>query len=185
SPALQVCEFSTAGDRVKKMVEIDAARIANAAKMGGSELRAKVEFQALIVQFFLQRRFEHCIIATRLYRALFEDGDASLKLKEGSDVEKMFVQSTGVTPTVSALDSMSSEAIRDVDEGIQSFLYLAERDELESASKRLSEAFVVGEYLPGVRTLDRVKKEKVQGFVRNANQLISAIDVKDFTLAEE
>ena len=183
--AQQVNEFSTAGTRIKNMVEIDAVRVANAAKMGASELKAKVEFQALIVQFFLQRRFEHCIIASRLYRALFEDGDSGLKLKEGSDVEKLFVQSTGVTPTVSALDSMASEAIRDVDEGVQAFVYLVERNELESASKRLSEAFIVGEYLPRVRTLEREKREKVQGFVRDANQLISSIDVKDYTLAEE
>ncbi len=181
----QASEFSIAGTHIKNMVEIDAARVANAAKMSVAELKAKVEFQALIVQFFLQRRFEHCILASRLYRALFEDGDAGLKLKEGSDVEKLFIQTTGVTPTVSALDAMASEAIRDVDEGIQAFLYLAERQELESASKRLSEAFVVGEYLPRVRTLEREQKEKVQGFVRQGNQLISAIDVKDYTLAEE
>jgi hypothetical protein len=180
-----VNEFSESGNRIKNMVEIDATRVANATKMGAAELRAKVEFQAMIVQFFLQRRFEHCIIASRLYRVLFEDGDAGLKLKEGSDVEKLFVQSTGVTPTVSALDAMASEAIRDVDEGVQAFVYLAERDDLESASKRLAEAFVVGEYLPRIRTLERGKKDKVQGFVRQANQLISAIDVKDYTLAEE
>ena len=183
--AEQVNEFTAAGSRIKNIVEIDATRIANATKMGVAELRAKVEFQALIVQFFLQRRFEHCILATRLYRVLFEDGDAALKLKEGSDVEKLFVQSTGVTPTVSALDSMANEAIRDVDEGIQAFIYLAERDELESASKRLGEAFLIGEYLPRVRTLEREKKEKVTAFVRQASQLLSAIDVKDFTLAEE
>ena len=181
----QVSEFSTAGTHIKNMVEIDAARVGNAAKMTAAELKAKVEFQALIVQFFLQRRFEHCILASRLYRALFEDGDAGLKLKEGSDVEKLFVQTTGVTPTVSALDSMASEAIRDVDEGVQAFIYLAERNELESASKRLSEAFIMGEYLPLIRTLERAKKEQVQSFVRQANQLISSIDVKDYTLAEE
>ena len=181
----QVSEFTRAGTQIKTIVEIDATRIANATKMGAAELRAKVEFQALIVQFFLQRRFEHCIIASRLYRVLFEDGDAGLKLKEGSDVEKMFVKSTGVTPTVSALDAMASEAIRDVDEGVEAFVFLADRDELESAGKRLGEAFLIGEYLPKIRTLERDKKMKVMDFVRDANQLISAIDVKDYTLAEE
>jgi len=180
----QVNEFSTAGGHIKKLVEIDATRVANAAKMTSAELKAKVEFQAMIVQLFLQRRFEHCILASRLYRALFEDGDAGLKLKEGSDVEKLFIQSTGVTPTVSALDAMASEAIRDVDEGVQAFTYLIERNELESASKRLGEAFIMGEYMPKIRTLEREKKAKVSEFVREGNQLISAIDVKDYTLAE-
>ena len=181
----QAGEFTRAGTDIKTMVEIDGARVANFAKMTAAELRAKIEFQALIVQFFLQRRFEHCIIASRLYRVMFEDGDAGLKLKEGSDVEKLFSQSTGVTPTISALDAMASEAIRDVDEGLDAFVFLAERHELESASKRLSEAFLVGEYLPKIRTLEREKKLKVMDFVRDANQLISSVDVKDYTLAEE
>jgi tetratricopeptide (TPR) repeat protein len=167
------------------MVEIDATRVANAAKMSAGELKSKVEFQALIVQFFLQRRFEHTILACRLYRNLYEDGDSELKLKEGSDVEKMFTRTTGTTPTVSALDALASEFIRDVDEGVVAFEYLADKGELESASKRLSEAFVIGEYLPRMRTLPRSQKEKALAFVRDSNQLISAIEVKDYSLAEE
>ena len=183
--AVQAGEYTRVGSYIKKIVEIDASKIANAAKITASELKSKVEFQALIVQLFLQRRFEHTILSCRLYRNLYEDGDSELKLKEGSDVEKMFTRTTGTTPTVSALDALSSEFIRDVDEGVVAFEYLAEKNELESASKRLSETFMIGEYLPRMRTLPRSKKEQVLGFVRDANQLISAIEVKDYTLAEE
>lgn len=178
-------EYTRVGTYIRKMVEIDATRVANAAKMSAGELKSKVEFQALIVQFFLQRRFEHTILACRLYRNLYEDGDSELKLKEGSDVEKMFTRTTGTTPTVSALDALASEFIRDVDEGVVAFEYLADKGELESASKRLSEAFVIGEYLPRMRTLPRSQKEKALAFVRDSNQLISAIEVKDYSLAEE
>ncbi len=183
--ASQASEFTRVGSYVKRIVEIDAAKIANAAKMTASELKSKIEFQALIVQLFLQRRFEHVILSCRLYRNLYEDGDSELKLKEGSDVEKMFTRTTGTTPTVSALDALSSEFIRDVDEGVVSFEYLAEKNDLESASKRLSEAFMIGEYLPKMRTLPRMRKEQVLAFVRDGNQLLSAIEVKDYTLAEE
>lgn len=178
-------EYTRVGSYIKKIVEIDAAKVANAAKITASELKSKVEFQALIVQLFLQRRFEHTILSCRLYRNLYEDGDSELKLKEGSDVEKMFTRTTGTTPTVSALDALSSEFIRDVDEGVVAFEYLAEKNYLESASKRLSETFMIGEYLPRMRTLPRAKKEQVLAFVRDSNQLISAIEVKDYTLAEE
>jgi len=181
----EVANFSRSAQDIKKMVEIDANRVANAAKLTASELKSKVEFQALIVQLFLQRRFEHVIISCRLYRNLYEDGSSELNLKEGSDVEKMFTRSTGTTPTVSALDALSSEFIRDVDEGVDSFGHNLEKEDLESASKRLSEAFVIGEYLPKMRTLPRAQKEKVLGFVRDSNQLLSAIEVKDYTLAEE
>ena len=178
-------EFTRTGSYIKKIVEIDATRIANAAKMTASEIKSKVEFQALIVQLFLQRRFEHVILSCRLYRNLYEDGDSQLNLKEGSDVDRMFTKSLGTTPTVGALDAMSSEFIRDVDEGVESFIYLVEKNDLESASKRLSEAFVIGEYLPKMRTLPRTQKEKVLTFVRDTNQLLSAIEMKDYTLAEE
>lgn len=178
-------EYTRVGSYIKRVVEIDATKVANAAKITASELKSKVEFQALIVQLFLQRRFEHTILACRLYRNLYEDGDSELKLREGSDVEKMFTKTTGTTPTVSALDALSSEFIRDVDEGVVAFEYLAESNKLESASKRLSEAFMIGEYLPRMRTLGRDKKEKVLGFVSDSNQLLSAIEVKDYTLAEE
>ena len=180
-----VSNFSRAAQDIKRMVEIDASRVANAAKLTASELKSKVEFQALIVQLFLQRRFEHVIIACRLYRNLYEDGSSELQLKEGSDVEKMFTRTTGTTPTVSALDALSSEFIRDVDEGVVAFDYYVEKNDLESASKRLGEAFMIGEYLPRMRTLPRTQKEKVLGFVRDSNQLLSAIEVKDYTLAEE
>lgn len=178
-------EYTRAGGYIKQIVEIEAARVANAAKMTASELKSKVEFQALIVQLFLQRRFEHVILGCRIYRNLYEDGDSELKLKEGSDVEKMFTRTTGTTPTVSALDALSNEFIREVDEGVIAFEYLADKRELESASKRLSEAFMLGEYLPRMRTLPRTKKEKLLAFVRDSNQLLSAIEVKDYGLAEE
>jgi hypothetical protein len=180
-----VANYSRAAQDIKRMVEIDANRVANAAKLTASELKSKVEFQALIVQLFLQRRFEHVIVACRLYRNLYEDGSSELQLKEGSDVEKMFVRSTGTTPTVSALDALSSEFIRDVDEGVQAFEQLAMKNDLESASKRLGEAFMIGEYLPRMRTLPLSQKDKVLSFVRDTNQLLSAIEVKDYTLAEE
>ena len=181
----QASEFTRAGGYVKRMIEIDATRMANAAKMTASEIKSKVEFQALIVQLFLQRRFEHVIISCRLYRNLYEDGDSQLNLKEGSDVDKMFSKSLGTTPTVGALDALSSEVIRDVDEGVSTFTYLADKGDIESASKRLGEAFLPGEYLPKMRTLPRKEKEKVLAFVRDSNQLLSAIEVKDYTLAEE
>jgi hypothetical protein len=181
----EVSNFSRAAQDIKKMIEIDATRVANAAKLTASELKSKIEFQALIVQLFLQRRFEHVIIACRLYRNLYEDGSSELQLKEGSDVEKMFTRTTGTTPTVSALDALSNEFIRDVEEGVEAFGHYLGRSDLEAASKRLSEAFMIGEYLPRMRTLPRTQKEKVLGFVRDSNQLLSAIEVKDYTLAEE
>lgn len=169
---------------IRDMAELEARMRLNDAQIATSQIQAKIEFQALMVQMFLQRRFEHVVMATRFYRNLFDDGDSQLYMEEGSDVESMFSSGLGFSPTVGTLDAFANEAIRDVDEAVQAFDELARRGDLESASKRLSEAFVMGEYLPRIRRLEMDKKATVMEFVRDSNQLISAIEVKDYELAE-
>ena len=180
-----VAAFTRLGIDMKKITEREAMRLANVAKFGINELKAKLEFQALIVQMFLQRRFEHTIIACRCYNYMFSGQDRELKVKEGSDVEKMFAKGLGVNPTISTLEAFASEAIRDVDEGVQSFEFNLEKSEIQTASNRLGEAFAIGEYMPRVRTLPRSKKEKVLGFVRDSNMLISSLEMKDYGRADE
>lgn len=169
-------------DRMKRVAELEAQLKVNSAKRELFEIQAKVEFQALIVQFFLQRRFQHVLMATRFYRAVFSDGDT--KLNVGEETRDLFAKSTGMPPTVSTLDSMANEAMRDVREGVKAYDFLLQNNELESATKRLAEAFTVGEYLPEIRTLPRPKKRQALEFAQKSNQLISALEVKDFTLAE-
>lgn len=170
---------------VKKMAEYETLAARNKINMAVSEIQQKIEFQGLILQYFMQRRFEHVVIATRLYRLLFKDGDSAMKLNESSAVYKSFMMGYGMTPTITTFDALANEAIRDVDEGVLAFEHLVAKGELEGATKRLSEAFAVGEYLPRIRTLSSDKKGRVLEFVRHSNQLLSAIDVKNYHLAEE
>lgn len=165
-----------------RLAEILATIKANQAKKELSELQAKIEFQALLVQLFLQRRFQHVLIGTRFYRAIFTGGETDLKV--GKDTKDLFSKSTGLPPTVGTLDSMANEAIRDVREGVRAHEFLLSRDELESATKRLAEAFSLGEYLPEIRTLPREKKRRALEFTQKSRQLVSALEVKDYTLAE-
>lgn len=164
-----------------RLAEIKALSLANRAKRELSALQTKVEFQALILQFFLQRRFEHVLMATQFYRAIFGEGDTALKLQ--GDAKKLFDNTTGMPPTVSVLDSLAREAMRDAREGVEAYKFLLTKDELESAAKRLAEAFAIGEYLPELRTLSRDDKRQALAFTQKSNQLLSALDVKDYTLA--
>ena len=164
-----------------RMAEIKAQTAANKAKRELSELQTKIEFQALIVQFFLQRRFQHVLMATQFYRAIFGEGDTTLKV--GKDTEKFFSSTTGMPPTVSVLDSLAREAMRDAREGVEAYKFLLGKNELESATKRLAEAFVVGEFMPELRTLARDDKRQALAFTQKSNQLLSALEVKDYTLA--
>lgn len=166
-----------------RLAEVMAMIKLNQAKKLASEIQTKIEFQALIVQLFLQRRFQHVLMATRFYRVVFGDGDTKLNL--GSDAKDLFAKSLGMPPTVGTLDSMANEMIRDAAEGVEAYKFLLQNNELESATKRLAEAFAIGEYLPELRTLPRKDKRRALEFVQLSNQLVSAIEVKDYTLAEK
>ncbi len=168
---------------VTRMVEVNALLKVNQLKKEVAELQVKIEFQALIVQHFLQRRFQHVVIGTRFYRSIFSDGDSLLRV--GEDSKNLFSKTTGMPPTVGTLDSLANEAMRDVREGVQAFKFLLEKEEMESATKRLAETFILGEYMADVRTLSRDDKRRALAFVQKSNQLISAIGVKDYTLAEK
>ena len=166
----------------RRLTESLAAIKANQVKKQLSELQAKVEFQAMMVQFFLQRRFQHVLMSTRFYRALFTDGDTKLNL--GKDATDLFAKSTGMPPTVSIIDATANEMIRDVREGVKAFDYLLEKNEMQGATMRMQEVFVTGEYMPEVRLVLRDKKRKCLDFAQKSYQLVSAIDVRDYGRAE-
>lgn len=179
-----VAQLGDVAQYTKDIVELEAKMKANEVAMGVSQVTAKAEFQALIIQFALQRRFEHVVLACRFYRHLFSDADGVMQLKEGSDAEKMFATSLGTSPTIGALDAFANESIRDVDEAVQAFDSLLERGDLASASQRIGEAFMIGEYLPRVRRVPMSQKLRVLDFTRDSNQLVSAMEMKDYTLAD-
>ncbi|MEQ1852360.1 MAG: hypothetical protein ABMA01_12295 [Chthoniobacteraceae bacterium] len=181
NPANQT-DTQTAG-YTRRLAESLATIKANQVKKELSELQAKVEFQAMMVQFFLQRRFQHVLMATRFYRALFTDGDTKLNL--GKDATDLFAKSTGMPPTVSIIDSMANEMLRDVREGVKAFEFLLGKNEMQGATMRLQEVFVTGEYMPEVRLVQREKKRQCLEFAQKSYQLISAIDVKDYARAEQ
>ena len=166
-----------------RLAEVTALTRANQLKREVAELHVKIEFQSLIVQHFLQRRFQHALIGTRFYRSIFADGDSQLRV--GEDAKNLFAKTSGLPPTMGSIDSLANEIMRDVREGVQAFKFLLEKNELQSVTKRLAETFMIGEYLPDVRTLDRGDKRRALAFVQKSNQLISAIEVRDFALAEK
>ncbi len=168
---------------VTRLAEINSLLKANQLKKEVAELQVKIEFQSLVIQHFMQRRFQHVLIGTRFYRSIFSDGDSLLRV--GEDAKDLFAKTSGLPPTTGTIDSMASEIIRDVQEGVQAFKFLLEKQEMESATKRLAETFIIGEYLPPVRTLDRKDKREALAFVQRSNQLVSAIQVKDYALAEK
>lgn len=150
-----------------------------------SLLEAKVLYQAALVQLFYQRRFQHVIIGTRVYNRIFTDGDSKLRVEKGSAASKIFGENFGMPPTVATLDALANEAVRDVERHIKAIDYQIEQKELVGAGKRLSEAFLLGEFMPPVATFPREKKRRVHKVLRSGYKLYSTMIAKDYEEADK
>lgn len=170
---------------LRRIAEVEGLKKKNLAQSEVQVLRTKIQYQANMALWTLQRRYQHVLMASRFYNQIWKDGDSSLHLDKNSDVSKMFSESLGVNPTVSTLDSVANEAIQEVNKAIEAVNFLIEREELHTAQKRLMEAFFIGEYLAPVATLEREKKRKIQLYVRGLFELYDAMQAKNYGQAEE
>lgn len=171
-------------EHLRRLAEIELLKKANIVRTEASMIQAKTQYQVTMAQWFLQRRFQHVLMASRFYNQIWRDGDRTLRIDEGSDVSKLFTESLGASPTVATLDSLASEAIRDAEKGIAAFEYLLEQGEIHNASQRLMEAYALGEFLAPVATLPREKKRQVQGYITELNLLYGAMQARDYTTAK-
>lgn len=172
-------------ETLRRIAEIEAFKKANVVKSEAQVMRTKAQYQVNMAQWFVQRRYEHVLMAARFYNQIWKDGDTTLHIDKNSDISKLFTDSVGVSPTVSSLDGLSNEAIRETEKYIGAFNLLLSRDELHSASQRLMEAYALGEYLAPVATLELDKKRKVLFYFRDLNEIYGALQARDYTKAKE
>ena len=172
-------------DILRRIAEIEALKKTNIARTEAQTLKTKAQYQVNMVQWFMQRRYEHVLMAARFYNQIWKDGDATLRVDKNSDVAKLFSESVGVSPTVSSLDALSNEAIREVEKYVEAFDLLLTRDELHSASQRLMEAYALGEYLAPLATLPLEKKRRVLEYVRDLHELYGTLQARDYTKTRE
>jgi len=172
-------------ETLRRIAEIEALKKANIVRTEAQTIRTKAQYQVSMVQWFVQRRYEHVLMAARFYNQIWKDGDATLRVDKNSDVSKLFSESVGVSPTVASLDSLSNEAIRETSKYIEAFDLMLARNELHSASQRLMEAYALGEYLSPVATLPLEKKRRVLEYFRDLNELYGTLQARDYTKTKE
>ena len=168
-------------DTLRRITEIEALKKANIVRTEAGTVQTKAQYQVSMIQWFVQRRYEHVLMAARFYNQIWKDGDATLRIDKDSDVSKLFSQSVGVSPTVASLDSLSNEAIRETAKYIEAFDLMLSRDELHNASQRLMEAYALGEYLAPVATLSLDKKRRISEYVRDLHELYGTLQARDYT----
>ncbi len=170
---------------LRRIAEIEVLKKENIARTEVQTLATKAQYQVTMVQWFMQRRYEHVLMASRFYNQIWKDGDNTLRIDKDSDVAKLFSQSLGINPTVSSLDALSNEAIREATKYVEAFDLLISTGELHSASQRLMEAFALGEYLAPVATLPLEKKRRVTSYFRDLNEIYGALQAHDYTKATD
>ncbi len=168
-------------ETLRRIAEIEGLKKANIVRTEAQTLKTKAQYQVSMIQWFVQRRYEHVLMAARFYNQIWKDGDASLRIDKNSDVSKLFSESVGVSPTVASLDALSNEAIREAAKYVEAFDLMLSRDEMHSASQRLMEAFALGEYLAPVATLPLDKKRRVLLYVRDLHELYGTLQARDYT----
>ncbi|MEM1158974.1 MAG: hypothetical protein AAF649_06085 [Verrucomicrobiota bacterium] len=167
---------------MNRIEEIEKSMVENKASSSLSKLESKVQMQTLIVQLFLQRRFEHVLIGCRFYRSLFGDGDEKVTVADGA--KELFSGDSGVSPTIAVISALSNEMIGKVTGGVDAYLFLMQKKELHSATERLAESFAIGEHLPVIKNLSREQKRLGLQYIRKSNELLTSLEVKDYTKAE-
>lgn len=167
-------------ETLSRITEIEALKKTNIIRTEAQTIQTKTQYQVTMIQWFAQRRYEHVLMAARFYNQIWKDGDSTLRIDKNSDVSKLFAQSLGISPTIASLDSLSNEAIREVDKYIEAFNYLLAQNEVHSASQRLMEAYALGEYLGPVATLPIEKKRRVALYVRDLHELYGALQARDY-----
>src|SRR5690606_4266395 len=82
--------------------------------------------------------------------------------------------------TVEALESLSREAINDVNASMQAVSLSYDDGQLINALERLQETFFIGEYVPSVAQFDREKKQVLLDLYRKIDTARKLSDLKDY-----
>ncbi len=169
--------------RARELVETEAKIKAAEAGAVLTGVQAKLQFQTALVQLFLQRRFQHCLIAASFYRYTFK-GSAQ-QLEVGQKEIQSFLPSSDLALTVETLEYLSREAINDTEAAMGAVRASYEDGQLVGALERLQETFFLGEYTPAVAGFEREKKQVLLALYRQIDQARKLADLKDFDAVDK
>ncbi len=173
------------GVNTKDIAAKEAVKVKNEAANEANIAMAKINYQSVLVSFLMQRRFDHAVIGARAYRHIFRDGDTKLDLKEDSDANKLFVGVGGMPPTVNSIDSLASNARRDVDRNIEAVHSLLAQNKLADATQHLIEAVAIGEYMTSVMTFPVEARWRISQYWDLRKRSLTALNARDYGTVEE
>ena len=169
----------------KEIAAREGEKVKNVASNEALLMAAKVNYQACLVSFLIQRRFDHAVIGARIYRHLFRDGDTRLSIDEKSDANKIFMGIGGMPPTVNTMDSLASNARRSIDQNIEAVYGLLAQNKLGEATQHLIEAVAIGEYMQSVATFPASERRRIAQYWNLRKRALTALNARDYGTVEE
>jgi hypothetical protein len=173
--------------RARELAETEAKIKALEAAGLLSVVQAKLQFQSQIISLFLQRRFQHALIASSFYRYIFKGSHQNLEV--GKKELSSFLPSTDLALTVETIEFLSREAINDVNNGMAAVRANYDDGRKISAIERLQETFFLGEYLPSVTQFEAGRKQSLLTIFRKVDEARKLADLRDYdavlTLTDE
>jgi len=143
-----------------------------------SVTQAKLQFQSQIMSLFLQRRFQHCLIAASFYRFIFKGSHQNLEV--GKKELASFLPSSDLAFTVETIEFLAREAMNDVNSGMASVRASYDDNRKVAALERLQETFFLGEYLPSVTQFETSRKESLLLLYRKIDEARKLADLRDY-----
>jgi hypothetical protein len=167
----------------RDIAKLQALQVGKTAQAEAKMLLAKTEFQTLLMQHFVARRFQQVLIGGAFYRTGFQDGE--MAISADTKLTQMLTEKLGVPVTVTTLEAATVEAIEEVRRGLNAVGNMLSAKRTTGAEKRLMETLVVGENLPEMLSFPVEQRNAILVFRQIRREATKAIEVKDFTRAEE
>jgi len=166
----------------EQLAEVKASIAALNTQTASTGIQLKLQFQSQILQFLLQRRYQHTIMGAAFYGHLFKGSQQGLVVGEKQLAE--FLPDSNMKPTVNLLEFMAREAIRDVGIGMDTVRNTYANGDLYASLERLQETYFLGEYMPNVVQFSSEKKMNLLTLFRQTRELQKLMDFKDYNGAE-
>lgn len=164
--------------RARELAETEAKIKALEAAGLLSVVQAKLQFQSQIMSLFLQRRFQHALIASSFYRFIFKGSHQNLEV--GKKELSSFLPSTDLALTVETIEFLSREAINDINNGMAAVRASYDDNRKIAALERLQETFFLGEYMPAVTQFEPARKEALLTLYRKVDEARKLADLRDY-----
>lgn len=169
----------------KKIAAMEAAGIKNDADGIAAMELAKINFQSTIVSMLMQRRYDHALIGSHVYRHIFRDGDTTLKLDSESQAAKLFEGGVGLPPTVNTMATVASNMRHDVDQNMEAVANMLAQNKLADATQSLIQAVAVGEYMQSVATFPVEGRRRIAEFWSLRRKALTTLNARDYGALEE